>query len=124
MGNVPFRSPGEAVLVLPPAGAAAASTARSSRTRLLVAPSRWAPSRVLKIQSLEGARALQRAFHRVKVSPGLFLPAAPSSAFINEYHSSDHLGTGPDCGAALERAMKQQNPKERSRRTGDFTLLL
>lgn len=54
VGNVPFRSPGEAVLVLPPAGAAAASTAWSSRTRLLVAPSHWAPSRVLKIQSLGG----------------------------------------------------------------------
>lgn len=126
--HVLVKSPGEAVSVLPPAGATAGSTAQSSSTCWATAPSLLGPSSCPLKAYLEGIQALQRAFHMVKVSPSLFfffpLTAALDLAFINEYCSSDHLGNGPDYRTALERAMKQQNPKEGNRSTRYLTLQL
>lgn len=52
-----------------------------------------------------------------------FLNMAPGLAFINEYCSSEHLGTIPDSGSALGRAMEQQSPKEGNRNREYWMLL-
>lgn len=110
------HSPGEAVLVLPPAG--------GQSPELRTCPG---PLHLPRKQGLAGTTGSAESFPEGKVFPsrlGFFsLPAAPGLAFINEYCSSEHLGNIPDCRTALGRAMEQQNPKEGNRNSEYWILL-